>query len=198
MCWPGDTTLWTISGPKTFADLVDEGVTETQVLTALDDGTTAFRLMRRIGPVQQRISQLVRVNLESGKDKGRAPSSVTTTPTHVLHTNAGERVRAADLWEGDRLASVYQHRIVKRGQERGYIRLENGVESVPEIYVQAGRPHGFRKSEPRYHIVTSVEDAGSSQVYTGAVDDTGRHYVQVRPGEGVLVDNCNEAERGAP
>ncbi len=148
-CWTGDTTVWTIYGPRKFKDMVGKKV---PVLTRLADGTMAFRMMRKIRKTRED-SDILKVTLEYGSKNGRKTSVIRLTPDHNLFLKRrGQfgiiKVAAKDLKVGDSLASVYRY----WANEKHYLKLHNDYESCVEHRVVASWKHGERPEYPEYHV----------------------------------------------
>ena len=109
-CFTGDTKVWTMFGPKTFAELV-RSEQSIPVLTQLADGSIAYRDMTR-PRLTRRNAKVVEVIL---RGSGRQRGSITTvrcTPNHVFFLRDGSACKASGLKTGMRIISAYRSKKV--------------------------------------------------------------------------------------
>ncbi len=137
-CWTGGTKVWTIHGPQPFADLAKTGE-DVPVLSQDESGMLKFEMMRA-PRLTRKGAEIVRVTLDSG-------GSLTCTPDHGLHLTDGRKVAAGDLRSGDSLASVYRY----KANQKGYLRLTNGVDMPLEHHVAVSWVSWRRPEYPREH-----------------------------------------------
>ena len=149
-CWTGDTRIWTVNGPVTFASLVENGITEVDVLTNVD-GKLAFRTMRNIRCTRAD-ADLVEVTVQSSGRVKRI-SKLRCTPDHNIVLSNGEKVPAMALKPGDRISSVYRY-----NQGRGYKFLTNRVISV--VPIGRGAVYNGTVDETHtYYVLCGDDDA---------------------------------------
>ena len=96
-CWTGDTRVWTIDGPRSFAELAEAGQ-DVSVLSRDETGQLVYKTMRR-PRLTRRDSALVEIVLTDG-------TTLRCTPDHQLYRRSGEKSEAQHLHLGDALASV--------------------------------------------------------------------------------------------
>ena len=151
-CWAGDTKVWTIDGAKEIQDLVGQ---EVPVLTTLDNGTMAFRMMRNIRKTGSN-EKTLKITLKAYRKSQRKDiiSEIILTPNHNLYLLDGTKVQAKDLKIGDRLESVYKN----KANQKGYLNLKNSVECDMEHRIVASYHWGSRPNYPEYHVDHIDED----------------------------------------
>jgi len=143
-CLRGDTKLWTINGPQEIQTLVGSSV---PVLTQLDDGALAFRMMRNIRKTRES-TPIVKVTLKTQRRERTTITEIFVTPDHKMYLTDGTKTPAGDLKTGHHLASVYRH----LANSKGYLKLQNGYEDVVEHRVVASWKHGSRPEYPTEHV----------------------------------------------
>lgn len=197
-CWTGDTEVWTIYGPRTFADLAATGE-DVPVLTQLPDGQLAFRIMRNPRLTRQQ-ADLLELVLDDG-------TTLRLTPDHNLYLRDGRKTQAGNLRPGDSLASVYRYKdgdvrnnhpdnlaIVPSSQHSREHMLgeENPLFGVwNERNPLFGRPS--KKDTAVNHKVVSVNPlTEKADVYNGTVDDTHCYFVMCGLNDAILSANCGE------
>jgi ribonucleoside-diphosphate reductase alpha chain len=194
-CWTGDTKVWTVEGPRTFAELAETG-DDVSVLTQDNSGTLIFRTMHnpRLTRSQTDIAEIL---FDGGK-------KLRCTPTHKMHLRNGQIVEAKNLSARDSVASVYR----RKANNKAYARLSNGVEEPFEHHVVISSEHGKRpdwptehthhidgqkRPEPVNHKVVSVTTLPEKEdVYNGTVDDTHSYFVMCGDNDAILSANCGE------
>ena len=143
-CWPGNTKVWTIDGPKRFDELVGK---EIPVLTVDNAGKMVFKKMCNIRKTGQN-SKTLKIVIESRTRKKYVRSTLALTPNHNLILKNGQKIKAQDLKLGDRLASVYRH----FANSKKYLALENGVDCDMEHKIIAAYTFGSKPEYPKYHV----------------------------------------------
>lgn len=137
-CFTGDTKIWTANGPKTFKELEGQRI---KVLTENVQGKLILRDMDVF--MTARNQELVKVTLDDGTE-------LRVTPQHQFYDLDRNPVRAKDLVQGQRLASVYRH----AANSKGYQRLTNGKDNPLEHHVPFDIiPEGFH-----VHHLDGVKD----------------------------------------
>jgi len=139
-CWVGSTKIWTVEGPKRIDELVGK---EIPVLTQDDNGLLKFRTMRNIRQTASD-AEVMKVVFKNAKGK---LSAQICTPQHTFHLSDGSEIHAEDLRAGDSIGSVYRY----KANQKGYLKLQNSVESVMEHHVVLEWKEGSRPSYPKEH-----------------------------------------------
>jgi len=137
-CWTGDTKVWTIYGPKTFAELASSGE-DIPVLSQDANNQLVFKMMRN-PRLTKNNAEILAVTLDDG-------TVLELTPNHNLYLKNGNKVMAKDLEIGVSLGSVYRY----SASSKGYLRLTNGVDTPMEHHVVVSWNSGRRPSYPTEH-----------------------------------------------
>ena len=146
-CWSGDTRVWTAHGPRTFRELAEDGEADVRVLSEDEQGQMEFQWMRRPHLTQRQVATVV-VTIEASKRRWAGERTrLTLTPDHCLYLADRTQVLARDLQVGDSLASVYR----SPANQKGYLRLNNGIEGPMEHWVAVASRVGRRPNYPAEH-----------------------------------------------
>lgn len=169
-CLTGDTRILTAAGPRTFAELADDG--GDVLVPTFDPRTRTTRLSTMRSPRKTRDdAPIVRVTFDSGL-------VVRGTPDHHLFTIKGRKVELQHLEPGDRVQAFHAPAVLTHLANRAHLRQQ--------------------ASQYANHVVVSVEPDGHEDVYNGTVEHT-HNYLVLDPdsgGEtgyaGIVSANCGE------
>ncbi len=141
-CFPGDTKVWTVYGPKTFKELADKGE-DIPVLSQNSEGFLEVKTMRNPRLSRRRKQNLIRIHFDDSEYQD-------CTPDHSWYVRTKEgikKVQAKDLKSGDSISSVYRYNANQRKRKR----LTNGIEDPLQHHVHVAWKEGRRPEYPFEH-----------------------------------------------
>jgi ribonucleotide reductase alpha subunit len=146
-CFTGDTKVWTIDGPRRFDELAVTG-DPIQVLTELEDGHLAYRLMTS-PRMTKRDAKVLEITLKAQRGpRGNNTTKLRVTPDHVFFLRNGKKCRADRLGPGDRIESAYRSFI----NDKDWLVRSTSGDQVIESYLIVETRDGRRPVYPDEHI----------------------------------------------